>query len=220
MTYSDPRDPRRQTPQTRAYTNNPEFTDRSGSGAYSQSASYPADSGPPSSYPASGAYPQGQGSAQGGGYAAAPAARAPRRGPDLDPVMFAGGVVMTGVVTGLAAWLVSWIIGLISRAANATGNLGTWSPLDPGGEYWFALAGFLAALVGGALWYVLQLITPTPDSFYRWIVGLLIIAAFVVPLAADADIWRGLTSGVIHVCIGIPVLSLIPTMGNRSKNRS
>lgn len=215
MTYSDPQDPRRQPPQTRAYTNNPDFTDRSGNDAYSQSGSYP-----PSSYPPSGAYPQGQGSAPGGAYAAAPSARAPRRGPDLDPVMFAGGVVMTGVVTGLAAWLVSWIIGLISRAANATGNLGSWSPLDPGGEYWFALAGFLAALVGGALWYVLQLITPTPDSFYRWIVGLLIIAAFVVPLAADADIWRGLTSGVIHVCIGIPVLSLIPTMGNRSQNRS
>ena len=37
------------------------------------------------------------------------------------------------------------------------------------------------------------------------------------PVAADGDIWRGLATGVLHVCIGLPVLSLIPTMGNRSK---
>lgn len=194
MTYSDPQDPRRRPPQTRAYSQDPGAADY-----------------PPTQY---GYEPTG-----GTSYGQAQPARAgrpPRRGPDVDPLLFSGGVFMTGVVTGLAAWLVAWIIGLIARAVTATGQFGVWNPLDPGGEYWFAVAGFCTALVGGALWYILQLVTPTPDSFYRWIVGLLIIAAFVVPLAADGDIWRGLATGVLHVCIGLPVLSLIPTMGNRS----
>ena len=193
MTYSDPRDPRRQPPQTRAYSQDPGAPD------YPQTQYV---------YEPTGATSYGQ---------AQPApARPPRRSPDVDPLLFTGGVIMTGVVTGLAAWLVAWIIGLIARAVTATGQFGVWNPLDPGGEYWFAVVGFVTALVGGALWYILQLVTPTPNSFYRWIVGLLIIAAFVVPLAADGDIWRGLATGVLHVCIGLPVLSLIPTMGNRS----
>ncbi|MFC0315700.1 DUF6069 family protein [Gordonia phosphorivorans] len=202
MTYSDPRDPRRQSPPTRAYSADP--------------AGYPTNPPTQSGYTQPGHTQPGQSPA---GYPAAPSPRGPSRRPDLDPLLFSGGVFMTGVVTGLAAWLIAWIIGLIARAVTATGQFGAWNPLDPGGEYWFALAGFLTALVGGALWYLLQLVTPTPDSFYRWIVGLLIIAAFVVPLAADGDIWRGLATGVMHVCIGIPVLSLIPTMGNRSKQR-
>lgn len=197
VTYSDPNDPRRQTPQTRAYSNDPGYTQGQ---PYTQ-----------------GQYTQGQPYAQGQQYAQGQPART-RRGPDIDPLMFAGGVFMTGVVTGLAAWLVAWIIGLIARGVNAATNAGTLNPLDPGGEYWFALVGFITALVGGALWYILQLTTPTPNSFYRWIVGLLIIAAFVVPLTVDADIWRGLATGILHVCIGLPVLSLIPTMGSRSRS--
>ena len=197
MTYSDPSDPRRQSPSTRAYSADP--------GGYPNYP--PTQSGQTQSGYTQSGYPQ----------SSQPAPQRPSRRPDVDPLLFAGGVVMTGVVTGLAAWLVAWIIGLIARAVTATGQFGAWNPLEPGGEYWFALAGFITALVGGALWYLLQLVTPTPDSFYRWIVGLLIIAAFVVPLAADGDIWRGLATGVLHVCIGLPVLSLIPTMGNRSK---
>ncbi|MFZ2511644.1 MAG: DUF6069 family protein [Gordonia sp. (in: high G+C Gram-positive bacteria)] len=199
MTYSDPNDPRRRTPQTRAYSSDPGYQQGYTQGQpYTQGQQY--SQGQP--------YPQGQPAEQ--------PARG-RRGPDIDPLMFAGGVFMTGVVTGLAAWLVAWIIGLIARGVNAATNTGTLNPLDPGGEYWFALVGFIAALVGGALWYILQLVTPTPNSFYRWIVGLLIIAAFVVPLTVDADIWRGLATGILHVCIGIPILSLIPTMGSRSQ---
>lgn len=194
MTYPDPQNPR-QTPPTRAYSQDPSYS----TGGY-QTGGY-QDPGRPY---------QGQ-------QPAAPQPAKPSRGPDIDPMMYSGGVVMTGVVTGLAAWLVAWIISSISNKVTETGRLGIWNPFEQGGEYWFAVIGFLAALVGGALWYVLQLVTPTPSSFYRWIVGLLIVAAFVVPLLADGDIWRGLATAFLHLCIGLPILSLIPTMGNRSK---
>lgn len=222
MTYSDPQDPRRRPPQTRAYSQDPGQPDGGytrGEPAYDQQGytgqqPYGAQPG----YGSQGYGTQGYGAQGAGGQSAGKSA--PRRGPDLDPVMYSGGVFMTGVVTGLAAWLIAWIIGLIARGVTATGQFGAWNPLHPGDEYWFAIVGFITALVGGALWYLLQLVTPTPNSFYRWIVGLLIIAAFVVPLATFSDIWAGLATGVLHVCIGVPVLSLIPTMGNRSQRSS
>ncbi|UQE76263.1 hypothetical protein MYK68_06650 [Gordonia sp. PP30] len=202
MTYSDPQDPRRRPPQTRAYSQDSGYTDP----RYTQSQpAYDPQGYPQTGYSQSG-YPQ----------SGAPA-KPPRQGPDIDPLLYSGGVFMTGVVTGLAGWLVAWIIGLIARGVNATGHFGWWSPLDPGGEYWYAIVGFVAALLGGALWFVLTLVTPTPNSFYRWIVGLLIVAAFVVPLATQSDIWSGLVTGILQVCIGLPILSLIPTMGDRSR---
>jgi len=196
MTYRDPRDPNRQNPQTRAYTQNQAYTQGQ---AYS---GYPDD--------------------QTGAYRPAPQQSkrpAARRGPDLDPVLFSGGVLATGVVTGLAAWLVAWIVRTVSNKVTESGQLGIWNPLDQS-EYWFALVGFLTALFAGALWYVLQLATPAPDAFYRWIVGLLIAAAVIIPLAASEEISKGIGTAILHLCIGVPVLILIPTMGSHSRRRN
>lgn len=201
MSYPDPRDPRRQNPPTRAYTSD-----------YDPNAGYAPQTGY-DSYPQTG-YQQ-TGYEQGGYQQTA----APRRGPDVDPLMFSGGVVMTGVVTGLLAWLVAWIIRTIADRVTATGQLGVWNPLDQN-ELWFALVGFLAALAGGALWFVLQLVTPAPGSFYRWIVALLMIAAMAVPLFASVEISRGLSTAVLHLVIGLPILTLIPTMGKASRRKS
>ena len=209
MTYRDPRDPRnRQNPPTRAYTQSnpdysdyPEYPDDTHGYQQAYSAAQPAQparrapAGPPA------------------------AARTPRRGPDLDPLLYAGGVLTTGVVTGLAAWLVAWIVRTVADRVTATGQLGVWNPLDQS-EYWFALVGFLAALVGGALWYVLQLTTPTPGAFYRWIVGLLILAAVIIPIAASVELSRGIATAVLHLFIGLPILILIPTMGEHSRRKN
>ncbi|MEP9392167.1 DUF6069 family protein [Gordonia sp. VNQ95] len=203
MTYRDPRDPRTAkyepgyAPQSRAYSQ--------------QDPSYhPTSGGEPSPYDQT-RYDQG-------GYQQ-PAPARPRKkvGPDISPGMFVGGVVMTGVVTGLAAWLVAWIIRAIVDRVNAAGQFGVWNPVaqDP---LWFAVVGFLVALAGGALWYVLQIITPSPDQFYRWVVGLLIAAAVVVPLVLSAQFSVGLGTAIMHLMIGLPVLSLIPAMGHKSRS--
>lgn len=196
MSYPDPGDPRRQNPPTRAYP-----------GDYDPNAGYATQPGYTQPAYTQPGYPPAEAPAQ---------AAAPRRGPDVDPLMFSGGVVMTGVVTGLLAWLVAWIIRTVADRVTATGQLGVWNPLDQN-ELWFALVGFLTALVGGALWFVLQLVTPAPDSFYRWIVALLIIAAMAVPLFASVEISRGLSTAALHLVIGLPILTLIPTMGRASR---
>ncbi|AZG44833.1 hypothetical protein [Gordonia insulae] len=139
----------------------------------------------------------------------------PRLGPDINPTMFVGGVVMTGVVTGLAAWLVAWVIRALVERVNEAGKFGVWNPVARD-EFWFAVVGFLCALAAGALWYVLQLITPSPDQFFRWIVGLLIAAAVIIPLVLSAELSVGIATAVLHLVIGIPILALVPAMGHKS----
>ncbi|MGC4934579.1 hypothetical protein ACLQ3C_12965 [Gordonia sp. DT30] len=200
MSYRDPRDPR--DPRTAKYE--PGY-DAPESRAYSQQE--PAYRGAPDPT----AYPQPQYS-QAGGH---PQPRK-RIGPDIHVGMYVGGIVMTGVVTGLAAWLVAWIIRAIVDRVNAAGKFGVWNPVAQD-EYWFAVVGFLAALAAGALWYVLQIITPSPDQFFRWIVGLLIAAAVIIPLVLSAQFSVGLGTAVMHLVIGLPIFSLVPAMGHKCR---
>ncbi|MGV9824521.1 MULTISPECIES: DUF6069 family protein [unclassified Gordonia (in: high G+C Gram-positive bacteria)] len=204
MSYRDPRDPRDPrtaryepgyAPESRAYSQPPEgssYTERAYQQPQYQQPEY-----------------QQPGTQQ-------PARK--RIGPDINPGMFTGGVVMTGVVTGLAAWLAAWVIRAIAQRVNEAGNLGVWNPVAQD-EIWFAVTGFVCALAAGALWYVLQLITPSPNQFYVWIVGLLIAAAVVIPLVLSAQISTGIGTAVMHLIIGLPLISLIPAMGEKSKRR-
>ncbi|MEH3154831.1 MAG: DUF6069 family protein [Gordonia paraffinivorans] len=151
-------------------------------------------------------------------YAAEPARKAsrpPRRGPQINIGLFIGGVVATAVVTALASWLVAWIIRVISQRITETGKFGVWNPVAQD-EYWFAVVGGLCALFAGALWYVLQLTTPSPDQFFAWIVGLLVIAAVILPLLLSREISTGIGTAVMHLVIGLPILFLIRAMGARS----
>ncbi|PYE14743.1 hypothetical protein DFR67_112205 [Williamsia limnetica] len=154
-------------------------------------------------------------------YAATPA-QPPRRPqsnrPQVNPTMFIGGVLATAIVTGLAAWLVAWLIRLVIERVNETGKLGVWNPMA-NDEYWFAVVAFLCALFAGALWYVLQLATPSPNQFFSWIVGLLIIAAVLIPLLLSRDWTTGISTAIIHAVIGLPIMFLVPAMGTKSMER-
>lgn len=210
MSYRDPRDPRDQNPRD-AGTARYETGYSPQSRAYSQPTDryqQPYDDGRYESAQYDPRYAQ----SGAGSYDRQPKAR---QRPGINAGLYAGGVVMSGVVTGLAAWLVAWIIRAIAQRVNEAGNLGVWNPLAQD-EYWFAITGFLCALAGGALWYVLYLTTPSPNQFYRWIVGLLTAAAVIIPLVLSAQISTGIGTAVVHLVIGLPVLSLIPAMGEKS----
>jgi len=145
--------------------------------------------------------------------AARPARRSNR--PMVNPGVFIGGVLASAVVTAIAAWLAAWVIRAIVDRVNEAGKFGVWNPMA-NDEYWFAVAGFACALAAGALWYVLHLATPAPNEFFGWIVGLLIIASILLPLLLSQDWEVGLTTAVMHLVIGLPILFLIRSMGSRS----
>ena len=202
MSYRDPHDPRH--PRTTHYE----------SGYAPESRAYSRQE--PTSYYGAADYSQGEPTA----YRANAAAQSRNRGPvgpDINVGIFVGGVVMTGVVTGLAAWLVAWIIRAVVQRVNEAGKFGVWNPVAQD-EFWFAVVGFLTALAAGALWYLLQIITPSPNQFYRWVVGLLLAAAVIIPLVLSSQVSVGIGTAVMHLIIGLPVFSLIPAMGQKSLN--
>jgi len=143
-----------------------------------------------------------------------PAPRHPPK-PDVNIGMFTGGVFAAAAVTALAAWLCAWIIEIIATRVTESGRFGVWNPMAQD-AYWFAVMAFLCALLAGVLWYVLQLATPSPDSFFGWIVGILIAAAVIIPLALTTDLWVGIATATEHLIIGLPILSLVRMVGAKS----
>ncbi|WP_067679859.1 DUF6069 family protein [Nocardia miyunensis] len=138
-----------------------------------------------------------------------------RRGPDLDPGKFIGGVLAAAVVTALAAWLCAWIIQTIATKVTQSGKFGIWNPMAED-AYWFAVVAFLCAILAGALWYLLRLGTPTPGLFFTWIVGILTAAAVIIPLVLSSDVWIGISTAIEHLVIGLPILSMVRMVGARS----
>ncbi|WP_040784729.1 hypothetical protein [Nocardia pneumoniae] len=139
----------------------------------------------------------------------------PQQGPDVNIGMFAGGVFATAVVTALAAWLCAWIIEIIATRMTESGKFGVWNPMSQP-AYWFAVVAFICALLAGVLWYLLRLGTPSPELFFGWIVGILTAAAVIIPLALSSDLWVGITTGIEHLVIGLPILSMVRMVGAKS----
>ncbi|WP_067899843.1 hypothetical protein [Nocardia vaccinii] len=138
-----------------------------------------------------------------------------RQGPELDSGKFIGGVLAAAVVTALAAWLCAWIIQVIATKVTQSGKFGVWNPMAED-AYWFAVVGFLCAILAGALWFLLRMGTPTPGLFFTWIVGILTAAAVIIPLVLSDDVWVGISTGIEHLVIGLPILSMIRMVGARS----
>lgn len=218
MYPNDPRDPR-----TRAYEQQPQ-RDQYGQDQYGQSQygkdSYAGDRHAADNYYDDRAYDDRRRNAD-PYQAPAPersrsrAPKAPRRGPRINAGLFVGGVVATAVVTALAAWLAAWIIRVISQRITETGKLGVWNPVAQD-EYWFAVVGVLCAIFAGALWYVLHTTTPSPDQFFSGIVGLLIVAAVLLPLLLSQEWTSAVGTAVMHLVIGLPIFFLIRAMGSKS----
>lgn len=139
----------------------------------------------------------------------------PPQGPEVNIGMFTGGVFAAAVVTALAAWLCAWIIEIIATRASESGKFGVWNPMAQD-AYWFAVVAFICTLLAGVLWYLLRLGTPSPELFFNWIIGILTAAAVIIPLALSSDLWVGISTGIEHLVIGLPILSMVRMVGAKS----
>jgi len=183
-----------------------------GGRAWSETGYRPAQDG--SGYPGGGyggGYPAG---AHDGGYdpgydgGRREAAPRPRRtGPGIDVGKFAGSVVATALVAGIAGWLFAWVVdALFRRFGHEWANGGNTPTM-------YAIYGAAAALVAGLLWYLLLVGTPEPDRFFGWIVGLLIVAAVVLPLLLVTPFLDGLAAAIVNLGIGLPIQALTGAFG-------
>ena len=73
----------------------------------------------------------------------------------------------------------------------------------------YAATAFLFGLAATGLAHLLSLTTPRPRVFFTWIVGLITVAAMVVPFAFEGDLVGKISTSVINLVIGISIASLL-----------
>ncbi|GAA4473081.1 hypothetical protein GCM10023094_06120 [Rhodococcus olei] len=121
----------------------------------------------------------------------------------------AAAAALVAALTGLVVTLLVRAFDLVPLAPNWTGEVGL--PVR------FAIVGFGAALVAALLLYLLLVTTPGGDSFFGWIVGLLILAGAILPFVYDASTGDRIATSLVHLAIGLPILGLLPGVGDRAK---
>ncbi|MFE3292710.1 DUF6069 family protein [Rhodococcus sp. NPDC059234] len=124
---------------------------------------------------------------------------------------FWAGAFAAALVTALSALVVT----LIVRAFGVFPLAPPWL-VETTVSVRFAILGFVAALLGAALLYLLLVTTPGGDSFFGWIVGLLTLASVVLPFVYDATTGERIATSLVHLAIGLPILGLLPGVGDRA----
>ncbi|MGE3285152.1 MAG: DUF6069 family protein [Pseudonocardia sp.] len=115
---------------------------------------------------------------------------------------------------GLATAVIAALIALVGVLVTRTiAQLALYSPLDTGAfgdsdTLLLCAVAAAAALVATGLAHLLLLSTPQPMSYFGWIVGLVTVAAVVVPFLAD-PFGIALAKSLIHLVLGVAIGSLV-----------
>jgi hypothetical protein len=131
-----------------------------------------------------------------------------------DAAQFWAGAVATAVVAALIALvgilICRWTLHipiLAPAGAGAWGNAHT-------GEY--ALVAALVAIAAAGILYLLALSTPQPGLFFRWIMGLAVLAAVVYPFSTGAPVDQKAATAVVDLVIGLAIISLLTATAARA----
>lgn len=131
--------------------------------------------------------------------------------------LWAGGLA-TAVVAALIA-IVGIVIarGIFHVPVLAPNRSGTWGDAD---TVTYALVAFGFGLLATALMHVLLLATPSPFTFFGWILGLSTLVAALAPFATSAEMASKVSTALINAVIGIGVWSLTVSTARRSLRRA
>ena len=144
----------------------------------------------------------------------------PRQAPPQNDVIvnnqqFVAGVLATALVAAVGGFVVTAIIKALytNNTDNQFGKIWGDAPQDVWMTAWIGGAGALVA--GGLLWVFLTL-TPSPMTFFQWIIGLFVFAAVVLPFVNSGS-WQGsLVTGLVNAFLGVLVISLLTTVGRKT----
>ncbi|MBM7415937.1 MULTISPECIES: hypothetical protein [Nocardiaceae] len=124
---------------------------------------------------------------------------------DVGP--FIGGVVATAITTFIAGWVATAIV---QAVYNRTGTSVFWmyGLEDP----WIAgVYGALAAILAGAFMLLLFQAVPSPNTFFSWIAGLVVVAVIVLPFLAAGAITAAFGSAIVNGLMGFVIVALLST---------
>ncbi|WP_182357534.1 hypothetical protein [Tomitella gaofuii] len=184
--------------QGQGYPQGPEYRDR---GYETQAYETQAYAGRPA-----GNEGTGRRAAPGGGPEKSP------NGAVIDHAQFAAGAVATALVAAVAGFVVTAIINAV-YTSHALGSAWVDGEQDPWDS---ALIGGVGGLVAGAvLWMFLNLV-PSPLTFFRWIAGLFVFAAVVLPFLSGTDWVARLITAVLNAFLGILVIALLTAVAEKT----
>jgi hypothetical protein len=115
----------------------------------------------------------------------------------------------------VAAAVVSALIGLVGvLVARAVFQLAVLSPKSYGAfgdesTTRLCVIAAIAALLATGLAHLLLVSTPSPLSYFGWIVGLLTVAAVVIPFLGSGSLPARLAVAIIHLIIGLAIGALV-----------
>lgn len=143
------------------------------------------------------------------------------RGPAGGAVLNAGRLWAGGVATGIVAALIGFVGLLIVRVLLQIPYL---APIRSGAlgdsrTVILCLSALLAALAATGLAHLLLVSTPRPMAYFGWIAGLLTAIAVVLPLLNSDPIAVRVVTAVIHLVIGVAIISLVTGAAMSSSRR-
>ena len=133
----------------------------------------------------------------------------------FDIPKFIGSVVAVAAVASITAYVVAWILELVMERI-ATYVDWAYPPID---RTYYAIFAAVVALLAALLWWVLNIGTTLPSLFYSWIVGVLLVAAVVLPLLLTTPLYNGVVESIMNLVVGLPVVYLIAPIGNSAVRR-
>lgn len=146
------------------------------------------------------------------------------RRPGRRPAVEARKLWAGGVATAVIAALIALVGLLITRVLLQIPYL---APIEQGvvgsteDVVRLCAVAALAALVATGLAHLLLIAVPSPMAYFGWIVGLLTAVAAVWPLAFSTELLTvRIATGVIHLVIGMSILSLVTTTASSASARA
>lgn len=137
----------------------------------------------------------------------------PSLGDQFDIPKFIGSVVAVAIVASITAYVVAWILELVMERIATYVNW-TYPPID---RTYYAIFAAVVAIFAALLWWVLNIGTTLPSLFYSWIVGVVLVAAVVLPLLLTTPFYNGIIESVMNLVVGLPVVYLIAPIGNSAR---
>lgn len=132
--------------------------------------------------------------------------------------LWAGGVAtaVTAALIALVGFLIVRVLLQIPYLAPIQADaIGGWD-----GAVQLAIIAGLAALAATGLAQLLLLAVPSPMAYFGWIAGLLTAVATVYPLAFSTEpLTVRIATGVIHLVIGMAIISLVTTTVTSASTR-
>jgi len=133
-------------------------------------------------------------------------------------VVDAGKLWAGGFATALVAALIAVAGILIARGVL---KIPVLSPKEQGAwgnasTLTYAVVAFGVALLATGLMHALLISTPSPFSYFGWIIGLATVVAAALPFTSGAELEAKIATAIINALIGIAIWTLTDTSARRS----